>query len=224
MSRQVTLDHALWTKPLPFGACKPGRNLDRICAKIRLISTRTRWGNMRGVGAAAIVCMTVVALTACNGTDGGAAHAKPEDSGSRTVPARSVLKVATVRATIRAAASAAALGRPQFTNPTTKLSVGSSCWVTAVINTGAKPDRKTFDAFVTAFKDRGWKATDEMPDTSGVGLAVDKDGWSLVVLAGALSKEQVAAENPGLPPDQVHAFRGVSVAGSGTCGAPTPTP
>ncbi|MEU1501768.1 hypothetical protein [Streptomyces sp. NPDC005732] len=88
-----------------------------------------------------------------------------------------------------------------------------------------EPVRETVKAFVAVFKDRGWHATDEMPDPLGVSLAVDKDGWSLAVLAGALSKKQVAAMNPALPAAQVKEFRAVSTAGfRRDCTAPTPTP
>ncbi|MER7679839.1 hypothetical protein [Streptomyces sp. NPDC096934] len=168
--------------------------------------------------------MAAVALTACGASANGSARSKASDSGSATARAAPVLKVASVREAIRAAAGAAGLGHLRFTDITNVPLGGGSCSVMAMIRTETKPARRTVEAFVATFKKRGWRATDEMPVPSGVGFAVEKDGWSLVVLAGELSKEQVAKASPDLPSDEVKPFRGVAISGIGKhCGAPKPT-
>ncbi|GAA3991550.1 hypothetical protein [Streptomyces plumbiresistens] len=176
---------------------------------------------MRGVGAAVVACVAAVVLTACGGGGSGDAAEEPEGSGG---PAGVTVTLAAVRGDIRAAAAAGDFGRPRFVDDTGAPGAGR-CSVFAEVRTHTKPDRKAVAALVAKLKGRGWHELMQTADPGGEGWTLEKESWSLIVLAGAMTKEQVAAAQPPGGAAGAEAFSGLYLSGLGRdCGAAAATP
>ncbi|MGW1210348.1 hypothetical protein ACWD5F_12015 [Streptomyces sp. NPDC002499] len=171
---------------------------------------------MRGVGAvlsAAVTTVVVVALAGCGGGDGG--------GGERAVT------VTSVKEDVRAAVAAGGLERrPVFTDEKSRLLDGRPCQVAGEVGTGTAPDRKAADRLVAEMKDRGWKATEPFPDRRAVLWALDRDDWTVTVVSGEASPEEMASGMlSGAVPGKEDGFKGVMFYGFGRgCGRGTATP
>jgi hypothetical protein len=184
---------------------------------------------MRGVGtvlSAAVTAVVVVALAGCGGGDGdggGGSKGKASavDAGERTVT------VSAVQEDVRAAVAAGGLGRgPVFTDQESRLIGARPCQVAGQVSTDTAPDRKAADRLVAELTDRGWKATEPFPDGRAVLWALDRDDWTLTVVSGEASAEEMAAGMLSAAiPGKEDGFKGVMFYGSGRdCGLGTATP
>lgn len=177
---------------------------------------------MREVGAAVAACVAAVVLTACGGGGSGDGAEEPEGSGGS---AGVTVTPAAVRGDIRAAAAAGDFGRPRFIDNEAVRRMGA-CSVLGQVRTAAKPDLKAVTEVVAALKARGWRELTRTADPLGDGWILEKERWSLSVMAGAMTKEQVLAARPAAGrPENAEAFSGLFLSGLGRdCGAASATP
>ncbi len=181
---------------------------------------------MRGVGAAVAACLAAGALTGCGGGQSGGAAAESGASGGPAAAADEVtVTPAAVRGDLRAAAAAGGFGRPRFVDNEAVERMGP-CYVLAQVRTTAKPDRKAVAEVVAALKARGWGEVARTSESAGDGWGLEKAGWTLSVLAGAMSKEQILAARPDAGPEEgVEAFSGLYLDGFALdCGSASTTP
>ena len=82
------------------------------------------------------------------------------------------------------------------------------------------------DRLVAEMKDRGWKATEPFPDRRAVLWALDRDDWTVTVVSGEASPEEMASGMlSGAVPGKEDGFKGVMFYGFGRdCGRGTATP
>ncbi|MFJ4789555.1 hypothetical protein [Streptomyces sp. NPDC088794] len=179
---------------------------------------------MRGVGtvlSTAVTVVVAVALAGCGGGDGdggGGSKGKASavDAGERTVT------VAAVQGDVRAAVAAGGFGRPAFADERSATMRRHPCQVAARVRTHTAPDRKAAERVVAELTDRGWTAEEPFVDESGIAWALDRDGWTLSVIAGDAYPQEMWAALP--PEDGDGGFEGVAFFGFGNCGLGTATP
>ncbi|MFB7114494.1 hypothetical protein [Streptomyces sp. NPDC056291] len=171
---------------------------------------------MRGMGAAAALIVTAVALTACGGEGrGSTAEAEGGGRAARTADQNTVTPAA-VRDDIRAAVTAGDFPRPRFIVAEELL---GPCEVSAVVRATTKPDSKATAKVLAELKHRGWRERRQLSSSAGNTWGLEKKDTILTFVAGTVSEKAVAFGPAAERQGRAEPFQGLLFREVGACGA-----
>ncbi|MER5480662.1 hypothetical protein ABT026_27360 [Streptomyces sp. NPDC002734] len=158
-------------------------------------------------------CVAVPVLASCGGTDGDEARTKPSgDAGKATPAAEETAPVtrASAEREVRAAVDAGGFGQPRFVD-LPKSDITASCVVYGHVRTPEDPDEKSVRSVVAALEKNGWRRTGGFYKTYGSLFSLEREEWTLDVMTGSLTADQMAAAAPDASAEETQEFTGMTV-------------
>ncbi|WP_448317554.1 hypothetical protein [Streptomyces sp. CO7] len=158
-------------------------------------------------------CVAVPVLAACGGTDGGEARTKPSGEAGKATPAAEEAAPVTrtsAEREVRAAVDAGGFGQPRFVD-LPKSDITASCVVSGHVRTPDDPDEKSVRTVVAALEKSGWRRTGGFSKTYGSLFSLEREEWTLDVMTGSLTADQMAAATPGASAEEERGFTGMTV-------------